>query len=87
MKHYLGLIWLVWTGFAQAQTSTLCHAQPLDGRDMYLRGSCNQWAAGDAQKFSWRCDHYELLVDIRGEYGFKFGDEGWSVDAAFGQGA
>ena len=64
-----------------------CLAVPLDGRELYVRGSLNGWSAAEAPKFTWLCDHYELLTDIRGEHGFNVGDEDWTLDANFGRGS
>ena len=61
-----------------------CRPDPLAGRALYLRGSMNGWAAADAQRFTWACDHWELVTALKGEFNFKLGDEGWSADADFG---
>ncbi len=87
MKKTLGFLLVVCAGFAQAQSAPPCQAQPLDGRDLYLRGSFNQWAAADAQKFAWVCNRYELVTTLQGDHSFKVADEAWSADADFGQGS
>ncbi|MBC7618635.1 MAG: hypothetical protein H7293_06550 [Candidatus Saccharibacteria bacterium] len=86
MKKCVGFLWVVCAGMAQAQSSVPCQAKPLEGRDLYLRGSFNQWAAADAQKFSWVCNRYVLVTTLQGEHSFKVGDEAWSADADFGRG-
>lgn len=64
--------------------ATACTAPPLDGRDLYLRGTLNNWSAPDSQRLDWACDHHELIVPLKGEQSFKIGDEDWSPDADFG---
>jgi glycosidase len=68
-----------------AQASANCHAAPLSGRTLYLRGSFNSWNAADAQKFTWACNRYQLVTRIMGPHKFKIADEGWSADADFGR--
>ncbi len=87
MKNILGILVLACAGLAQAQAQSPapCPTQPLDGRDLYLRGSFNQWAADDAQKFAWVCNRYILVTALRGEHTFKVADEAWSADADFGR--
>ena len=64
--------------------ATACTAPPLDGRDLYLRGTLNNWSAPDSQRLYWACDHHELILPLKGEQSFKIGDEDWSPDADFG---
>lgn len=59
-------------------------AHPLDGRELYLRGTFNSWNAADAQRFVWACDRFELVTPLQGEHRFKVADEGWSADADLG---
>lgn len=61
-----------------------CTSPPLSGRDLYLRGTLNNWSAPDAQRLYWACDHHELITPLKGEQSFKIGDEDWSPDADFG---
>ncbi|MBB3194274.1 alpha-amylase family glycosyl hydrolase [Roseateles terrae] len=61
-----------------------CTAPPLAGRDLYLRGTLNNWSAPDTQRLYWVCDHHELILQLKGEQSFKIGDEDWSADADFG---
>lgn len=68
---------------AQAQDPA-CAPHPLAGRDLYLRGSFNAWAAADAQRFVWACDRFELVTRLDGMHRFKIADEGWSADADLG---
>jgi len=69
---------------APAVTPAVCRQPPLAGRDLYIRGTLNNWAAPDAQRLYWACDHHELITDLKGELSFKIGDEDWSPDADFG---
>ncbi|MEN9544788.1 MAG: hypothetical protein RLZZ598_1621 [Pseudomonadota bacterium] len=63
-----------------------CTAPSLAGRDLYLRGGFNNWAATEHERFAWVCDHHELQLELKGEQPFKIGDEDWSDDADFGAG-
>ncbi|RZU01994.1 glycoside hydrolase family 13 protein [Rivibacter subsaxonicus] len=63
-----------------------CLPAPLAGRDLYLRGAFNNWAATENERFAWVCDHHELLAALKGEHPFKLADEDWSDDADFGAG-
>jgi cyclomaltodextrinase / maltogenic alpha-amylase / neopullulanase len=75
------------TESANAQHSNhhkACIPSPLGKRELFLRGSFNTWNAKDAQRFSYACNRYELITNIKGEHTFKIGDENWSADADFG---
>jgi cyclomaltodextrinase / maltogenic alpha-amylase / neopullulanase len=61
-----------------------CIPSPFGKRELFLRGSFNTWNAKDAQRFSYVCNRYELITDIKGDHKFKIGDENWSADADFG---
>lgn len=61
-----------------------CGKPWLGARDLYLRGTMNNWSAPDAQRLYWACDHYELVTSLKGEHSFKIADEDWSEDADFG---
>lgn len=62
-----------------------CRPAPLGKRELFLRGTMNQWGAPDAQKFRARCDgRYELVTPLAGEHAFKIADEDWSPDANLG---
>lgn len=78
-------------GFAPAQPqasgATTCTADPLGGRALYLRGSFNSWSVDESQRFTWACDHFQLVLDLQGEHSFKVGDADWSADGDFGRGA
>jgi glycosidase len=67
-----------------AASTDTCKPAPLQGRSLYLRGNFNSWAASENQKFTWACNHYQLVTHLEGEHRFKVGDEGWSADADFG---
>lgn len=77
----LAILLLAAAGTAQAAD---CPPHPLAGRDLYLRGGFNSWAAVEAQRFVWACDRFELVTPVQGEHKFKIGDEGWSADADLG---
>lgn len=79
------LLGLSLLGQAEAQsTPAACKPSPLGARDLFLRGTMNGWAALDGYRFQYRCDRYELLVELKGEQRFKVADEDWSADADFG---
>ena len=61
-----------------------CQPAPLQGRELYLRGSFNSWRADEAQKFNYHCDRFELVATLNGQHQFKVADEDWSADADFG---
>jgi cyclomaltodextrinase / maltogenic alpha-amylase / neopullulanase len=61
-----------------------CQPNPYGKRSIYLRGSFNTWGAEDAQRFTYLCNRFELVSNIKGEHTFKLGDEEWSKDADFG---
>ncbi len=61
-----------------------CQPNPIGKRSLYLRGSFNTWNAEEPQKFTYLCNRFELVVNIKGEHSFKLGDEEWSKDADFG---
>ncbi len=67
-----------------AADASACQPAPLQGRDLYLRGSFNNWSTQDAHRLRWRCDHYEVVVRLDGMHSFKVADEDWSADADFG---
>ena len=92
---WLGLLGLLglstWPALAQAPLAAgvapaACTAAPLQGRTLYLRGTFNSWNAVETQKFTWACNRWELVTRLNGEHAYKLADEGWSVDADFGQG-
>jgi len=61
-----------------------CTPSPLGARELFLRGTFNQWNASDAARFVYACDRYVLYVHLKGEHSFKIGDEDWSPDADLG---
>ncbi|OYU28714.1 MAG: hypothetical protein CFE41_03655 [Burkholderiales bacterium PBB2] len=67
-----------------AQASSNCTPSPLGTRELFLRGSFNNWSASDAHRFVYVCDRYELYLKLQGEQSFKIADEDWSPDADFG---
>ena len=64
--------------------ATNCKPNPFGKRALYLRGSFNTWGAEDAQRFTYLCNRFELVTNIKGDHTFKLGDEEWSIDADFG---
>jgi cyclomaltodextrinase / maltogenic alpha-amylase / neopullulanase len=71
----------------QATQSSNCKANPFGTRSLYLRGSFNTWNAEEPQRFTYLCNRFELVANLKGEHSFKIGDEEWSKDADFGGGA
>jgi glycosidase len=69
-----------------AVTPPNCLPHPLGGRELYLRGSYNQWGADEAHQFRYHCDHFELVTTLAGAQTVKVADEDWSADADFGGG-
>ena len=72
---------------ALCATSTFaadCRPDPLQDRDLYVRGTMDGWRAEDQAALHWDCDHWELIGELHGEQSFKIGDEDWSADADFG---
>ena len=72
---------------ALATTSALaadCHPDPLQDRDLYVRGTMDGWRADDQAALHWDCDHWEIVGELHGEQSFKIGDEDWSADADYG---
>ncbi|MGB8857071.1 MAG: glycoside hydrolase family 13 protein, partial [Burkholderiales bacterium] len=67
-------------------SSQNCLPNPFGKRSLYLRGSFNTWNAGEAQRFTYLCNRFELVTSIKGEHTFKVGDEEWSKDADLGGG-
>ena len=62
-----------------------CNPSPLGKRELFLRGSFNNWAARDESQLRHVCNgRYELVEPISGEFEFKIADEDWSDDANFG---
>lgn len=61
-----------------------CSPAPFTKRELFLRGTMNNWGAADDSKFQWTCDHYELVRAVQGEQQFKIGDEDWAPDVDFG---
>lgn len=83
MKHPITLLGLLlWACSAQAAPD--CTPSPLGKRELFLRGSFNQWEANDAARFVYACDRYVLFIHLDGEHSFKIGDEDWSADADLG---
>lgn len=57
------------------------------GKDIYLRGSMNSWAADEMYRFAMQADGtYELLIDLAEakKYQFKAADSFWSIGTNFG---
>ena len=64
--------------------SDACKPSPLGTRDVYLRGTFNSWTAAEGQRFTYLCNHYELVTRLSGVHTFKVGDDEWSKDADLG---
>ncbi|WP_310389975.1 glycoside hydrolase family 13 protein [Roseateles sp.] len=85
MRHHLLIaLLLLSAGHAAAQN---CKPSPLGERELFLRGTFNNWSASDEHRFVYVCDRYELYAKISGEQSFKIADEDWSGDADFGGGS
>lgn len=69
---------------ASATAAPACRAAPLQGRELFLRGTFNGWSAADAYRLRWACNHFEAVLRLQGEQRFKVGDEAWSADADWG---
>jgi glycosidase len=66
-----------------------CKPSPLGKRELFVRGSFNNWAAQDDARLRHQCNgRYELIApfmgQFAGEFEFKIADEDWSDDADFG---
>jgi len=66
-----------------------CKPSPLGKRELFIRGSFNNWAAQDDAQLRHQCNgRYELIASFvgqfTGEVEFKIADEDWSDDANFG---
>ena len=61
-----------------------CKPSPFGERELFLRGTFNNWSASDEHRFVYVCDRYELYAKIKGEQSFKIADEDWSPDADLG---
>jgi len=57
-----------------------CSAAPWGDNPPYLRGTMNQWQADEASEFVWRCNAYQLNVQLSGEHRFKIADGSWRDD-------
>ncbi|WP_409421289.1 alpha-amylase family glycosyl hydrolase [Pseudaeromonas sp. ZJS20] len=69
---------------SDTETSS-CVDNPMGDTDLYLRGGMNSWTADDDYKFSYVCDHFELVTaDIEATESFKIADDAWSSTADFG---
>ena len=85
MKRWIVAAALFWVApLAQAAEPGACRADPLAGRTLYLRGTFNNWAAEDAQRFAYICNRFELVTQLTGAHTFKVADDEWSPDADFG---
>jgi len=82
MRLALSLSLLMVVGAAQAQED--CKPSPLGKRELFLRGTFNNWSATDESRFVYICNRYELYLRLTGEQSFKVADEDWSADADFG---
>ena len=74
---------------ASALAAPDCKPSPLGKRELFVRGSFNNWAAQDDARLRHQCNgRYELVAafpgQFTGEVEFKIADEDWSDDANFG---
>jgi cyclomaltodextrinase len=76
-------LWLLTAGLANAEA---CLPSPLGTRELFLRGTMNNWGAPEAQRLRYVCNRYELVTRLQGEHSFKIADEDWSADADLGGG-
>lgn len=67
-----------------AQAAPACEPNPLGKRELFLRGTMNNWTASDEHRFFWACKHFELITSIQGEHSFKIADEDWTPGTDFG---
>lgn len=63
-----------------------CVDNPMGETALYVRGGMNSWNANDDYKFSYVCDHFELVTELDGTQTFKIADDAWSSNADFGGG-
>ncbi|MGC3998153.1 MAG: glycoside hydrolase family 13 protein [Anaeromyxobacter sp.] len=61
-----------------------CVTSPYGDTALFLRGTMNSWAAPDDQKFTYVCNHYELVTQLDGSHDFKIADADWSAGTNFG---
>ena len=80
------MLFLAWVPGLAAPDSK---PSPLGKRELFVRGSFNNWAAEDETRLRLQCNgRYELVAafpgQFTGEVEFKIADEDWSNDANFG---
>lgn len=67
-------------------TTSTCVDNPMGTQSLYVRGGMNSWNANNSYKFSYVCDHFELVTELEGTQTFKIADDAWSSNADFGGG-
>ncbi|OYU66920.1 MAG: hypothetical protein CFE45_43720, partial [Burkholderiales bacterium PBB5] len=67
-------------GVRDQSAAGACSAAPWGDNPPYLRGTMNQWQADEASEFVWRCNAYQLNVQLSGEHRFKIADDSWRDD-------
>ena len=82
MKLLLLLAGLLLPVLAGAQTT--CRPDPLEGQELYLRGTLNNWVADEDYRFLYRCDAHYLNVSASGRHEFKIADAAWKDATTFG---
>lgn len=66
------------TTFLCMSTHAACTQTPPEARELFLRGSMNNWAALDDYRFRWHCDAWALNLDLKGRHEFKIADADWT---------
>lgn len=82
MKQLCLAFLLVFT-MSASQATPSCRPSPLGERELFLRGSMNSWAAEEEFRFHYRCDAYELDLELSGKQEFKIADAAWSPSSSF----
>jgi cyclomaltodextrinase / maltogenic alpha-amylase / neopullulanase len=67
--------------------ASACVANPIEGTDLYLRGSFNNWGFSDEARLVYECNRFRVAVEIVGSFEFKVADADWSTPTTFGAGA
>lgn len=67
--------------------TSACVDNPFGSQSLYMRGGMNSWSAADTYKFTYVCNHFELVTNLTGSQTFKIADSQWSTNADFGGGS
>ena len=67
-------------GVTGLSTTGACSTAPWGDNPPFLRGTMNQWQADEASEFVWRCNAYQLNVQLSGEHRFMIADDSWRDD-------